>query len=252
MAAVANTLVVGPGGKVVPVPTEHAAQYAALGYGAANERQVADYERDQEFSTPGQQLVTGLEAAGATATFGLSTHLEKAFGVNPEDIETRERVNPIAHGLGTAAGFVVPALIPGVGEVTAPGLISRAGRGVAEAVGEALPQATGLLGRAAARAAELGSGSAIEGGLWATGQVVHERALNPQLSAENALHTIGLGVVLGGTPSWPVCVSGKNLKQSKMLSTLKGKRCRTPRFEPNSPRNWQEAWMIGLLRIIQL
>ncbi len=197
--AAANTLVIGPGGKVVPVPTEHVTQYAALGYGAANERQVADYERDQQFATPGQQLVTGLEAAGATATFGLSTHLEKAFGVKPEDIEARERVNPIAHGLGTAAGFVVPGLIPGVGELTAPGLIARAGRGVSGIVGAALPEATGLLGKAAARAAELGSGSAIEGGLWATGQVVHERALNPQLSAENALHTIGLGVILGGT-----------------------------------------------------
>jgi len=196
---VADILVVGPGGKVVPVPTEHAAQYAAVGYPAANERQIADYKRDQEFSTPGQQLVTGLEAAGSTATFGLSTHLEKALGVNPEDIATRERVNPIAHGLGTAAGFVVPGLIPGIGELTAPGLISRAGRGVAARVGAALPEATGLLGRAAARAAELGSGSAIEGGLWATGQVVHEKALNPQLSAENALHTIGLGVVLGGS-----------------------------------------------------
>ncbi len=187
-----------------------------LGYVPASDEQIKEYELQQKFSSPLEQLKTAAEAAGSALTFGLSTHAERILGVNPEDIAARERINPVAHTIGTGIGIAAPLLLTGgaaapaeagalgaartAAEFTAPSLIAKAGQAVRGAVQPMLGEAaTGLGGRIAQRAAELGLGSAVEGAIYSTGNVIHESALgDPGLTAESALSQIGLGALLGG------------------------------------------------------
>src|SRR5216683_4915187 len=185
-----------------------------LGYVPASDEQIKEYELQQKFGSPLEQLKTGLEAAGSALTLGLSTHAERILGVNPEDIAARERINPIAHGIGTGVGIAAPLLLTGgaaapaeagalgaartAAEFTAPSLIAKAGRAVSGAVEGALGEtaAKGVLGRAAT----LGAGSALEGAAYSGGQLIHEQALgDPHLTAQKVLAQLGLGAVLGGS-----------------------------------------------------
>jgi len=203
---------IAPGGDFVTLADADAINAPSLGYVPATPKQIEDHEKEEKYSTTGQVLKTFGESAADTATFGLSTLAEtKLLGVDPEDIKNREEINPVASGVGTAAGIGIPMLLPGVGEAagikalgtigehTAPGLIAKAGKAVSAAAGEALPEATSLLGKAAVKAAKIGAGSAIEGAFYSTGHVVHEAALgDPNLTAQNAIAQIGLGALLGG------------------------------------------------------
>jgi hypothetical protein len=192
-----------PGGARILSPEE------AEALGLNNEARL-----QAQFGTPGQQVVTGLEGAGQALSFGLSTHLEKALGVKPEDIAAREAANPEAHTTGEVIGIAAPAIatlgasVPesvgataarGAAELTAPALISRAGAAAAKGLGKLLPAAETAAGRVATKAATAGAQGLTEGALFGAGNVVHESALgDPNLTAEAAIEQVGMSSLLGG------------------------------------------------------
>lgn len=216
-------------GVIGEVPDEQAEAALAQGYAPAPPEQAAAFldarQRRETFGTTGQALLAGGEAAARALTLGGSTFLERAIGVSPESIQAREEVNPLASGLGTVAGIAAPLVLSGgssalaqggrgalagAAELSAPSLVSRAGRavvGALEGTGAELgvrtpgllPQATSFGGQLARRAVAEGLGSAVEGAAYGAGEVVHEAALgNPDLTAQSALGTVGMSALVGG------------------------------------------------------
>jgi len=192
---------VNPSGDVVGMPAERVHDALNQGYRVAGPADIAQAERHEKYGTLGQQVATGAEAAGSALTFGLAPKLETATGLTTaEDIRARAEENPVSHGVGTALGIAAPLLLTGgasgaasAAELTAPGLISRAGSAVAGLAKAA--ELPGLLGRAAPTLA----GAATEGALYAGSDVVEKAMLgDPQLTWEKAASEIGLGGLLGG------------------------------------------------------
>ncbi len=174
------------------------------GYRPASPDEVTAYQvkvaRDaaleaQRGSLPDAALAA-LESGLSTATFGGSALAEKALGLTtPEAMQQRQEAHPIASGIvGPIAGMVVPALIPGVGEATAPGIAARAGRAVA-----GLGESAGVVGRLGAAAA----GGALEGAALSGEDALSRAALgtNHDTAGEafgNTATSAILGGVLGG------------------------------------------------------
>lgn len=188
------------------------------GYRPAAPEDVSDALREAKYGTFGQQVATGAEAAGSALTFGLSPKLETMAGITtPEDIRGRAEENPISHAIGTGVGLAAPLVLTGgaaapaeagagalrgAAELTAPALISRAGRGVAGALeGAGVP---GMLGKVA--------GGAAEGALYASADQAEKALLgDPQLTWEKAASDIGLGALLGGAVSGGTQAAAKGL-----------------------------------------
>jgi hypothetical protein len=222
---------VNPSGEVVEAPADESQARIDAGYQIATPEQAAAFlaadERAKTYSTTGQTALAGTEAALRALTFGGSTILSRAMGVPAEDIAAREAANPVAAGLGTAAGILVPTVLSGgaagvaegaaagageaaaatgartlartAAEYSAPALVSRLGQGATRAAEAVLPQAESFVGQIARKAAAQGLGSAVEGAAYGAGQVVHEAALgDPNLTAQSALATVGLSAALGG------------------------------------------------------
>lgn len=190
---------VDPAGNTVEMtPEEAKGAVRDWGYAPATPEQASAFkkqdERIKKFGTTGQEIITGLEAGASAATFGLSELAERALGVPAEDIAARAEINPTAHAVGTGAGLVGSALVPG-GPV---GLVGKAGRAIEGAAARALPEATTALGRAAVSAGSKAIGGGAEGLVYGAGQVAHEAAIgDPDLNGESALAHIGLGGLFG-------------------------------------------------------
>ena len=152
---------------------------------------IAPEMQEATYGTPGQQAITGLEGAAEGATFGLSSGLETAMGVNPEDIRARAETNPIAHGAGQLAGLAGSSFIPGVGEAN---LIRGAGEAGAGALG---------LGKVGGSFLNQVAGDTVKGAfeaaLFQGGEEVHKAfTQDPNQTAGSAIADIGLAGVMGG------------------------------------------------------
>lgn len=180
------------------------------------------FESDEDkYGTTSQQLVTGLESAGSAATFGLSKGLERLAGVKPEDIEARERENPLSSFAGSTAGLVGSSLlIPGGG---AAGLMEAAGAGTAAKLGLGAAEA-GLASRAAAHAVKAG----IEGAIFQGGNEVGKMVLgDPDQTIGTAAANMGLAGLIGGAVGGTLGLVGEGTKglwkarvSSKLESSL--------------------------------
>lgn len=195
-----------PDGKVIESTGEDTAINLATGYLPASPKQIEEFKKEQayraKYETPGQQVATFAEGAAQPLTFGLSTPVERAFGVKPEDIKGREEINPGVHLAGTVTGVAAPLILSGgasalggAAKATAPSLIARAGEGAAELLPEAASTVAGRLGLAVAKGAVT---AGTEGAIYGAGHVVHEIGLgDPNLTAQSALEEIGLSGLLG-------------------------------------------------------
>lgn len=192
----ADQLFIDTSGEVTPVASDDVAGAVRLGWVPASAQQAQDFALEQQYGGAAEGAKAFGEHAASAATLGLSDLAERAAGVDPAAMAAREKVHPVASGLGTAAGIAAPLL---AGVPSAPTAIARLGEGTAGAVRAALPAGEGVVSRLAAKAAASGAGSAIEGAAYGAGQVVHESALgDPDLTAQSALGTIGLSAVLAG------------------------------------------------------
>lgn len=141
---------------------------------------------DDKYGSPGQMAVSALEGFGRGATFGVSTGIEKALGVKPEDIAAREKVNPGSALLGEAASFI----IPGAPEAE---LLGKAGAGAARLAG--LAEAVSPIAKVGSSAVKM----ATETALAQSGNEVHKMFVgDPDQSVGTAISDIGLSGLIGG------------------------------------------------------
>jgi hypothetical protein len=152
---------------------------------------LKDLKSEQTYGTTGQQLITALEGAASAATFGLSTKVETALGVKPEDIQARREENPVAYGLGQAGGLAAGMALPVGGAL---GLASKAGTGIAKGIGLTGTSGLARVGNAAVR-------EAVESALITSGDEVSKMFASnadPAESVDTALANVGLSALLGG------------------------------------------------------
>jgi hypothetical protein len=193
-------------GQIVKVPDDQVSEALHQGWTPATEEQADKYDLQAKYGTTSQAAIGGLESAASALTFGGSTVLERALGVNAEDIKGREKANPVAHLVGTGVGALAPIVLSGgtgllgsAARVAPASLALRAGEAVTGAVEGAIGTGTSLGSKIAARAAAQGLGRAVEFGAYGAGEVVHESAIgDPSEVAQSALSTIGMAALFGG------------------------------------------------------
>lgn len=179
-------------GEIGSIPEADLKDAIAQGYTPATPEQLETHFKTQKYGTLGEQTKTALEGAASGATFGLSTGLETSLGLaDAEDIRSRREVNPNVHALGQVAGLAASTLLPGMGEA---GLLAKAGKGAASAVG--------LGGRGAGYLSQVGADAvkgAFETALFQGGDEISKAfSQDPSSTAEHAVAEIGLAGVLGG------------------------------------------------------
>lgn len=185
--------VINPSGKLVSVAKSNLEHALESGYKESNPEIEHAYKMEEQYGGLGQQVLTGIEGAASAGTFGLSTGIEKALGVNPEDIAGRREENPIAHGAGQVAGLVGSSFIPGVG---AANVLEKAGAGAAGALGIGL-EGAGIASKIGAAATK----GAVENALFQSGDEVSKMFSNqadPAHPVQAAITNIGLAAALGG------------------------------------------------------
>ena len=174
-----SAMMIDPQGNPAVIPFDGIANAIAQGFSQPTQQHFSNALKYAKFSTPVEQLKTLAEGAAGSATFGLSTGLESAFGAKNEDIQARREVNPGVHAVGQVAGLAGSSLL-GVGEGA---LLGKAAAGISEAVG-------GLKGAALAGAAEFG--------LMQAGDEVSKMLTNdPDSTAGNVAANIGYSALFG-------------------------------------------------------
>lgn len=206
-----------PEGNFATAPLNEAKQLLGQGYAQPSPEQLKSLLNHAKFSSTPEQIKTGLEGAASGASFGLSTGVERALGVNPEDINARAETNPNIHMAGEATGLIGSGLL-GYGEGA---LLGKVGAAVAgRLAGETL---LAKVGSSAAR-------NAVETALVASGNEVSKMFANdPNQSAETAMTNIGMNALLGAgiggafgtaSPLWKVA---NETKVGQFLNTIKNK-----------------------------
>lgn len=176
--------------KLVGIPKSQLQDALDDDYRLATPEDISKFKREEKYGSDSQAWITAAEGAAQAATFGLSTGFEtKVLGVDPEDIRAREEINPVAHGVGTAAGLVGSAFVPG-GAASVMGKVGQVGAKVIGATGGAT---------VASKIAEGAARGAFEMGLYQGGEEVAKLFKeDPEQSAATAVANIGISSVLGG------------------------------------------------------
>lgn len=189
-----------PDGEPVTLDASIAPDAFRDGYRYATPRDIEEHK----YGTLGQMLKTGLEHAASTATFGLSTGLERLAGVKGEDILARSRVNPGSAFAGDILGLITP-----MGEMGAAAkIVDKAGIAAAEKLGlGAAEQATGkFISNPGVINGMMTTATrgAVETGLLSAGdQVSKIMAGDPTRTASNVVQDVGLSSLIGGGISAP-------------------------------------------------
>lgn len=210
--------VLNPSGELVSIAPEQIQDALGAGYSLATPEHVAQHVKEQKYGGLGQQVIAGLEGAAEANTFGLSTGVEKAFGVKDEDIQGRKEVG-YGHTTGEIAGLGLSALT-GVGEIAA---LERVGALGAKAVGLGAPLSTvAKIGSAAVKAA-------IENAGFTAGSEVSNILSDPDASVAHAAIDIGLSGLIGAgfggalgsvSPLWEVA---KGKQANSLLGAVASK-----------------------------
>lgn len=168
---------------------------------------AARIEREHGGALGGAAAFT--EGALDAATFGgFGAVTDTIWGDDyTEARRERAEANPVASGLGTAAGLIAPAVASG-------------GTGAAGALARATP--AGMASRLGARIAEGGgvaraaAGYATEGALYGAGHVLSETILkDKELSAEAFLAGVGEGAAMGALGGIGFSLLGRGAKAAK-------------------------------------
>lgn len=180
-----------PDGTYGKIPKQELWSAIQQGYTETTPEAAKEYALQEQYGGMGQQALAGIEGAARGASFGLSTGLEKAIGVNPEDIRGRQEANPTTSILGEVGGLAATSLIPGAG---AANVLREAGQGAATAVS--------LGGKGAGFISQVGADAvkgAVEATLFQGGTEIHKAfAEDPDQTTETAIADMGLAAVMGG------------------------------------------------------
>lgn len=215
------------GGLEAPIeqnPAITPAAAASTGEPTPEEIAAIGHELEMEAKFGDAPLEAAAIAAADTATFSLAGRLLDSLDLRTteEQKEIRER-NPGADMLGTMAGAVGPALIPGAGPLavaarvaTGPASLAlKAGKVAEKMVSSAIAKsgskniAKGIV----KKSLELGAQGATEGAAFGVGSLLREEALGEaDLNAENLLAHAGTGALFGGLIGGALPVVGAGLK----------------------------------------
>lgn len=165
---------------------------------ALQEQDTLEAEREGVYSEPSQAALAAIEGVGrGVVPFGLSTALETAVGVSPEDIRAREQYNPLTSGVSEGVGFVGGLFVPG----GAAKIAEKVGRGATKAVGlgAGLASKSGLIQKMGAQAVN----QAVQGAFLQSGLEAHRFfAQDPTLSVASAITNVGgVGLLSGALGS---------------------------------------------------
>lgn len=176
--------VFNPQGDLVSIPKASLPNAVKQGFKPAQEDEVHQHFNEEKYGGLGQQLKATAEGAAKAATFGLSTAVEKSFGVKPEDIRGREETGP-----GGTIGQIASLAIPFAPEAMAV-------NSVGHAVEAALPAATTLakIGSSAAKGAV--ETALVQGGDEVSKMLSADQP--PANAVETAVSNMGLAGLLGG------------------------------------------------------
>lgn len=176
-----------PDGNPITANAQEAQSLLSQGFSNPSNEQFQSLLDYTKYSSTEEQLKTGLEGAAAAATFGTSTLLERAAGVDAKDMQARRETNPGTYAVGQGAGLAASLLVPGGGALKAGETIA------ANLVGNALPAtALGRIGSFATKAA-------IENAVFQMGDEASKMFMSdPNQSVETAISDIGLAAALGG------------------------------------------------------
>lgn len=195
-----------PQGNPVTAPHDQAQQLLSQGYSQPNPEQLQKMLDYAKYTSTGEEIKAGLEGAASAATFGGSAAVERALGVEPEDIRARAETNPNIHAYGELAGLVASHFVPGLGEaadvekaagainpLSASSIISGVGKAGSEALGLG-KEGSGIISHIGSRAAQFG----IENALFSAGDE-NSKFLSgdPNQTAETAALNIGLSGLVG-------------------------------------------------------
>jgi hypothetical protein len=187
--------------QVVNGPDDAASIQDALasGYKLATPENLKELENQQKFGEGvGNEVKAGALGAANAATFGAAAvGLDKTGVLPQEDQNQLTERNPIASGVGTAAGILGSSLaLPGEGAV---GAVRAGSEAIAEHVASALPETASKVLNYAKGVGTEALGSAIEGSAYGLGNSVAEGDLgDPQLNSEKIMANMGSGALIAG------------------------------------------------------
>lgn len=176
---------VAPDGSIGSADAQTASKLVAQGYKQPDNSQLSMELRHAEYDSPAKiAQATALGAAeGALGPIGTAA---AKLVTTDENINALKEENPVAHGVGQAAGLVGTTLA-GVGSGA---LLTKIGASVETALGATT--AVGKIGSAAARAA-------AENAIFQAGDELSRGITqDPNQDIESAIAHVGLSAVLGG------------------------------------------------------
>lgn len=187
--------------------------------------ELGSWISEEKYGTLPQQALTAVEGAASAATFGLSTGIQEALGVDMGGVQARREENPISYGAGQVAGLVgtsgAGSLPKGAGYA-----IERVGQAAAAKVLPAIE--TAALSKIGSQATKL----AVENMLVTSGDEISKMFSDdapPSEAAQTALVNVGLSGLIGGalggsfgavSPLWEA-TAGPRLQ--KIVGALKDK-----------------------------
>lgn len=178
----------GPDGEGRTVPTEQAIDLIRKGYTWGDQSVAQSDMLEDNYGKVGGTLLAGGAGVARGLTLGLSDRVARNFGAEASTLRTLQEGAPLASTVGEVGGSIAAVL--------ATGGAGGAGRLAAGATGFA---SRGLVGRAAAKALEMGIAGAIEGGAFGAGKNISENALGrADLTAESLIANAGMGALVGG------------------------------------------------------
>lgn len=192
----ADVRVINPNGELVEIAEQDLPE--ALQKGFTQPSPLEEYElatHQKAASGVLNPVKAGLTGILSTLTGGGTDTYLKQIGLGPA-AKTLEEANPGATAVGQIAGAFVPSLIPGLGEVTAPGLISHIGEGTTKALGTV--DLAPVLGKTIAKYAPKIAGSAVEGAFYGGLPVSEDVLGDAPMNGEKLVANIGLGALIGG------------------------------------------------------
>lgn len=223
--------VVSPDGEPGTIDAKEAHQAFKAGY-TFDPGTVKEADLQERRGGLGQQVLAGIEGLASGATFGASRMVERGLGVDPTAMKERIAANPITSIGGEVAGAVIPSVISEyvTGGAATPAVAANVAR--IAALAPTLARTGGaLVGREVESLVGKGLLSSIasastEGAAYGLGNFVSEAALHtkgdPELTAEHALASVGMGAVLGGGVEAGTKLLGKGLSTLTPKSFPKG------------------------------
>lgn len=227
--------------QVGSIPSAQLPDALNQGFTLASPEQVAHHFKEQDYGTPGQQAIAGLEGFAQGVAGPVATAAERLAGVSSEGIEGRAEINPGTHMATMVGGLAAPALLAaGTGLAARAGIEGAAGVAAAVKAGskftqaglleKAGPMGAKLLGlpateealQAAGTVAKIGSAAArgaVDNAIFQSGDELSKTILqDPNQSVQTAALSVGLAAAIGGVfgaglgsvqPLWKATMGGK-------------------------------------------